>query len=117
MEAVVCHTSFDTIELKITLAPKFLHKSLRDALLNPFLKAYNKKRPEAPVRWEDVKCIKVDGQTVLDATSAPASAIFAALPRPEAPDVWPPPDAPPTWPPPPRPGLRALLPGQLSTQK
>ena len=61
---VVCHTRCSGIELKITLTQKFLTRSLRDALIIPFLGAYNKKRPdEPPLMPEDVYAL-VDGLRV-----------------------------------------------------
>ena len=42
-----------TVSLKLTLTPKLLKRSLTDAVINPFIKAYNKKMchstPRAPV--------------------------------------------------------------------
>lgn len=32
-----------TVSLKLTLSPKLLKKSFTDAVLSPFIKAYNKK--------------------------------------------------------------------------
>ena len=45
MAKVVCRTICGGIELNVTLAAKQLAKPLTDALLTPFLGAYNKKRP------------------------------------------------------------------------
>lgn len=45
MVKVVCRTVCGAIELNVTLADKQLAKPLTDALLTPFLGAYNKKRP------------------------------------------------------------------------
>ena len=60
---VACRTKCGTVELKITLTPKFLVRKLRDALVEPFLKVHNKRAAE-PVAWEQIRCIKVDGYTV-----------------------------------------------------
>ena len=45
---VVCRTVCGSVELNITLTAKFLAKPLKDALLTPFLGAYNKKKPDEP---------------------------------------------------------------------
>ena len=63
LEKVACRTKCGEVELKITLVPKFLAKTLRDALIEPFLKVHNK-RAAAPVSFEELKCIKVDGFTL-----------------------------------------------------
>lgn len=62
-ESVACRTKCGEVELKITLSAKLLAKPLRAALIEPFLKVHNK-RAAAPVAWEDIKCIKVDGYTL-----------------------------------------------------
>jgi hypothetical protein len=63
LEKIACRTRCGEVELKITLTPKFLLKPLRDALIEPFLKVHNK-RAAAPVSWEQIVCIKVDGMTL-----------------------------------------------------
>lgn len=60
---VVARTACNDVELKITLSAKLLAKSLRVALIEPFLKVHNK-RASKPVVWDDIKCIKVDGYTL-----------------------------------------------------
>lgn len=67
---VACRTTCGEVELKITLNRKFLAKTLRDALIEPFLKVHNK-RAAAPVTFDQIKCLKIDGIT-LD-----AEAVFA----------------------------------------
>ena len=63
LEKVACRTKCGEVELKITLTPKFLVKPLREALVEPFLKVHNK-RAAAPVGWEEIICIQIDGITL-----------------------------------------------------
>ena len=63
LDQVVARTSCADVELKITLSTKLLVRPLRNALVEPFLKAYNK-RAMAEATWDDVACVKVDGVTL-----------------------------------------------------
>ena len=64
---VVCETKCAAVTLKITLTSKFLAKPLVDALLNPFLGAFNKKNKDAaPLAAADLVGVQVDGVTVAD---------------------------------------------------
>lgn len=81
LESVACRTRCGDVELKITLTAKFLAKPLKEALVEPFLKAYNKRAtppPNPPVEWMDIGCIKIDG-VALDALddAVLASGVFA----------------------------------------
>lgn len=60
---VVCRVKCGAVELKLTLTQKFLSRSVRDALLEPFLKVYAKKAA-APVAFDDLVCVKCDGYPV-----------------------------------------------------
>ena len=63
LEKCACRTKCGEVELKITLTPKFLAKPLREALVEPFLKVYNK-RAAAALSWEEVLCVKINGYTI-----------------------------------------------------
>jgi hypothetical protein len=58
-----------SVDLYITLTPKLLAKSLQGALINPFIKAYNKREKDQPVTWEALTSIMltdaVDGDVAL----------------------------------------------------
>jgi len=73
-ENVICQIKCGEVELKLTLTPKFLSKSLYDAAIKPFLGAYNK-RAAAPLDWEAIRTVKLDGTTVIDAT-VPAQSLL-----------------------------------------
>lgn len=86
-------------ELKLTLTPKFLAKSLQDAVLNPFLGAYNK-RTGASLTTAGLLKIEVDGAEVSALASETAgfpADIFTGelhhvvLTAPTPPDAGPPP--------------------------
>ena len=55
-----------SVELKLTLTKKLQQLPLRDAVAIPFLKAYNKKCPDAPASWETLKCVQINGWTMLE---------------------------------------------------
>jgi hypothetical protein len=65
LEQVIAKVRCGEVELKLTLTPKFLARPLRDALVEPFLKAHNKRAARA-VAWDELACIKVDGLTLDD---------------------------------------------------
>ena len=75
----VARVRLGEIDLKLTLTPKFLSRSLGASVITPFLKAYSKKAEvEPPVTLEDVDTVRVDG---LDADpSAIASELFPIAP-------------------------------------
>jgi hypothetical protein len=58
--------SLGDVTLKLTLTLRFLTRPLRDALVEPFLKAYNKRCPDTSVAWEQIACIQIDGETLGD---------------------------------------------------
>jgi len=60
LDKVVTRVSCGEVELKLTLTPKLLARPLRDAVVEPFLKAHNK-RANA-IAWVDLACIVVDGK-------------------------------------------------------
>jgi tetratricopeptide (TPR) repeat protein len=65
MPKVVARVSCDGVELKLTLTPKFLEKTLAAALIGPFLGAFNKKRPDKPpVTVEELRRVEVNGKSV-----------------------------------------------------
>ncbi|KAL1525336.1 hypothetical protein AB1Y20_020196 [Prymnesium parvum] len=68
------------VELKLTLGSKHLERSLHAALIVPFLGAYNKKAPDSPVAWEDVKCVQIDGFTVYNVMDSAKSMLKADRP-------------------------------------
>ena len=60
---VVCRTVCGSIELNVTLTTKLLTRPLRHALVNPFIDAYNKRRPdEPPLSASTLARVEVDGQ-------------------------------------------------------
>ena len=65
LDSVAARVRCGEVELKLTLTPKLLVKTLRDALVEPFLKVHNKRAP-VEVTWEQLACIKVDGITLDD---------------------------------------------------
>ena len=67
---VVCTVTCADVTLKLTLTPKFLSRPLVDALVNPFLGAYNKRQPPGmpPLEAGDVR-VQVDGSPVADISS------------------------------------------------
>ena len=75
VQSCACRTRCGDVELKITLTAKFLARPLRDALVEPFLKAHNKRSP-SQVQWDDVKCIRVDGTTLDQIDDILAGAVF-----------------------------------------
>eukprot|EP00325_Prymnesiales_sp_UTEX-LB-985_P007980 CAMPEP_0174702154 /NCGR_PEP_ID=MMETSP1094-20130205/6534_1 /TAXON_ID=156173 /ORGANISM="Chrysochromulina brevifilum, Strain UTEX LB 985" /LENGTH=292 /DNA_ID=CAMNT_0015899893 /DNA_START=129 /DNA_END=1007 /DNA_ORIENTATION=+ len=58
LDEVITRVRCGEIELKLTLTAKLLAKSLRAALVEPFLKVHNK-RAATPVEWDQIVCIKV----------------------------------------------------------
>lgn len=62
------------IQLKLTLTPKWLGKSLQDAVITPFLGAYNK-RSAVKLDVAELLRVEVDGTPVSD-WSAPAESIL-----------------------------------------
>ena len=60
MSKVVARVSCGSVELKLTLTPKFMAKSLTDAVLKPFLGAYNK-RVSSPLDASELERVEVDG--------------------------------------------------------
>ena len=62
---VICRVVCDGVELKLTLTPKFLEKTLVDALINPYLGVFNKKRPDdPPVTADSLKRVEVNAKAV-----------------------------------------------------
>ena len=67
----VCTVKCDSVTLKLTLKQKFLERPLSASLVEPFLKAFNKKRPDAPaVTPADLAGIVIDGSAVGDVAVA-----------------------------------------------
>ena len=61
----------EKVELQMTLEARHLDKTLREGVVVPFLKAYNKKAtPKAKVAADDVARLEVDGLAVSDASLA-----------------------------------------------
>jgi len=63
LEQVVVRVRCGEVELKLTLTTKLLVRPVRDALVEPFLKVHNKRAGTA-VAWEDIACIKVEGNAL-----------------------------------------------------
>ncbi len=63
------------VELKLTLTPKLLGQSLREAVVLPFLKAYAKRTGGALLDADAVVSISVDGLETSDATKASSFAL------------------------------------------
>ena len=78
VRAVCCRVVCTTTELKMTLPPKVLAKPFTDAVVIPFLEAYNAKRPsEAPLLAKEVRRVEVDGvRFEPDALTQTASSIL-----------------------------------------
>ena len=63
----ICMVECDGVKLKLTLRQKFLERPLGTAVIEPFLKAFNKKRPDAPpVESTDLAGLVVDGDPSSD---------------------------------------------------
>lgn len=62
---VVCTVTCDGVTLKLTLGQKLLLKQFLSSVVEPFLKAFNKKRPEAPaVDPSGLASVLLDGKPV-----------------------------------------------------
>ena len=73
----------DSVELKLTLPARAFTKSLRDAIITPFLGAYAKRHRERSPRAtaDDVDRVEVDGMAVSDAVKASSFASGIPLVR------------------------------------
>ena len=79
-------------QLKLTLTPKFLAKPLVDALVTPFLGAYNKKMKDAtPITAADLVRVEVDGLPVADISAPAGDVLKSSTPKVE---LFPPGSAP-----------------------
>lgn len=66
-----CTVSCDGVTLKLTLSAKLLERSLAGSLVDPFLKAFSKKRADQPaVTSADVVGATVDGREITDLSKA-----------------------------------------------
>ena len=63
------------VELKLTLTAKLLSKSFEDAVITPFIKAYNKRALTA-VHRNDLLGVRIDDDQVLSDLSVPASIVL-----------------------------------------
>jgi len=63
------------ISLRLTLTPKLLSKSFDDAVIGPFIKAYNK-RAELAVSRQDLLGVRLDEAQVLKDLSVPAAVVL-----------------------------------------
>ncbi|KAL1529664.1 hypothetical protein AB1Y20_000605 [Prymnesium parvum] len=78
--AVVFRVKCDPVELKLTLTPKLLEKPLREAVVEPFLRAYRGKT-RTRVASSDVARLLADGRGVSDSLIASSVAAGATLVR------------------------------------
>ena len=69
------------VELKLTLPAKALSKTLREAVVTPFLGAYAKKAQRAAVSADDVLRVEVDGMAMSDSLRATSVVSGAPLVR------------------------------------
>ena len=85
LDKVVAEVRCGDVKLKLTLTSKFLARPLRAALIEPFLKAHNKKVAE-PVEWEHIKCVKVslDGSECAETVANPCAPCESILTGPSA---------------------------------
>ena len=77
--SVVCCVTLQAVTLKLTLSAKLLSsKSLENGVLNPFLKAFNKKMPSTAHKFaENIERIELDGKDVgLDVLMEPAGSLL-----------------------------------------
>ena len=62
LDEVAARVKCGSVELKLTLTAKFLARTLRDALIEPFLKVHNKRAQ--PLTFEEFACVKLNGNTL-----------------------------------------------------
>jgi superfamily I DNA and RNA helicase len=59
--SVAVRVTLNDVTLKLTLTPKFLARSITDAIVNPFIGAYNRKK-ESSLTADDIARISLDGR-------------------------------------------------------
>ena len=79
---LVCRVSCLSVELKLTLGPKLLARPFVDAVVTPFLKAYNNKNPgDPPLMVGQLRRVQIDGTTVARLEDPASGLLKGELPR------------------------------------